>query len=64
MSAVKKAAPDVPAPVGILFNLPDHLQTIEVLRALICAEEAGYQRRAREPAAAALSQLRLSTSRP
>lgn len=38
------ATGDAGAPAKILWNLPDSLQTIEVLRALICAEEAGYRR--------------------
>lgn len=69
MSATHRAAYapadlDAPAPVGILFNLPERLQTTEVLRALICAEHAGYLRGKHDVAAGALAQVRLSSSRP
>lgn len=53
----------VGAPTKILCNLPEHLQTVEVLRALICADAAGYRRRACEAGAVALASVRLSSSR-
>ena len=73
MSANRTAVPspsalpperDLSAPLGILFNLPEPLHTIQILHALICAEQAGYQRRARDEAAAALARVRLSSSQP
>jgi hypothetical protein len=63
IQASVKAA-EVPAVVGILFNLPEHLQTVQILRALAAAELAGYQRCASESDVAALSRIRLSSSRP
>lgn len=69
MSVNQSAAPadellEAPAPLSILFNLPEKLQTIDVLRALICAHEAGRRHHAREIGAAALASIRLSSSRP
>jgi hypothetical protein len=62
MSAVAAQGADTTGVVGILFRLPQELQTSVVLRALVAAELAGYQRRAHEEGSAALSRIRLSSS--
>ena len=47
----------------ILCHLPEELWTVDVLKALICAEYAGYLRHAREAGSAELATIRLSSSR-
>lgn len=63
-AAIADELVEVPAALPILFNLPQELQTVAVLRALICAEHAGCLRAQRELASSVLANISLSSSRP
>lgn len=63
-AALQDESIDAAAPIAILFNLPQELQIVPVLRALICAHEAGRVAALRDATTAALANIRLSSSRP